>query len=247
MNKENILFGVVGLLLGLIIGFMFANSVNQKGALPMAADMKLNSNIPPGHPDIGSTGGTGARAPGSPVCTDDIRGSLAPEFRAALDKAKQSPDDFDAQIKAADMYYQVQCFDDAIALLKRANQLKPDDREVVVQLGNANFDADHYDEAEKWYTAALAKKPDDVNVRTDLGLTFVFRDPPNYDRAIQEFNKSLATDPNHIQTLQNLTVAYTKKGDAAKANATLSNLESLDAKNPAIAKLREDIQKIGTK
>ena len=30
MNKENTLFGIVGLLLGLIIGFMFANNVNQK-------------------------------------------------------------------------------------------------------------------------------------------------------------------------------------------------------------------------
>ena len=73
----------------------------------------------------------------------------------------------------------------------------------------------------------LRKKPDDVNVRTDLGLTFVFRDPPNYDRAIQEFKRSLEKDPNHIQTLQNLTVAYSKKGDAANAKATLAKLESL--------------------
>jgi tetratricopeptide (TPR) repeat protein len=129
-------------------------------------------------------------------------------------------------------------------MLKAANKLKPDDREVIVHLGNANFDAEHYDEAEKWYTAALAKKADDVDVRTDLGLTFVFRDPPNYDRAIQEFNKSLETDPSHIQTLQNLTVAYTKKGDAAKASATLTKLEAADPQNKAISKLKEDIQKM---
>ncbi len=237
MNKENSLFGIVGLLVGLIVGFMFANSVN-KGAVDgsPAAAMKLNSNIPPGHPDIGTTGA----APGS-------TGGMQPEVQAAIDKAKQSPDDFDAQVAAADMYYQISRFDDAIALLKRANQLKPDDREVIVHLGNANFDGNHYEEAEKWYVAALAKKADDVNVRTDLGLTFVFRDPPNYDRAIQEFNKSLETDPNHIQTLQNLTVAYTKKGDSAKAALTLSKLENADPKNTAIAKLRDDIQQLGSK
>lgn len=237
MNKENSLFGIVGLLVGLIVGFMFANSVN-KGAIDgsPAAAMKLNSNIPPGHPDIGTTGA----APGS-------TGGMQPEVQAAIDKAKQSPDDFDAQVAAADMYYQISRFDDAIALLKRANQLKPDDREVIVHLGNANFDGNHYEEAEKWYVAALAKKADDVNVRTDLGLTFVFRDPPNYDRAIQEFNKSLETDPNHIQTLQNLTVAYTKKGDSAKAALTLSKLENADPKNTAIAKLRDDIQQLGSK
>ncbi len=235
MNKENILFGIVGILAGLIIGFMFANSVNQKGAMPVSAEIRSNSNIPPGHPDIGSTGGTGQP------------GGMQPEVQAAIEKAKQAPDDFDAQMKAAEMYYQIQRLDEAIGLLKRANELKPEDREVIVLLGNANFDADRYEEAEKWYALALATKADDPDVRTDLGLTFVFREPPNYDRAIQEFSRSLDTDPNHIQTLQNLTVAYTKKGDAAKAAATLSKLESLDPKNSAIAKLREDIQKTSAK
>ena len=85
------------------------------------------------------------------------------------------------------------------------------------------------------------------NVRTDLGLIFVFREPPNYDRAIQEFSKSLETDPNHIQTLQNLTVAYTKKGDAVKAKATLTKLQNVDTGNTAIAKLKEDIQTLENK
>ncbi|CAN5530261.1 hypothetical protein BH10ACI2_BH10ACI2_07270 [soil metagenome] len=237
MNKENLLFGVVGLLGGLIIGFMFANSVNQKAAVGTApsADMKANSNIPPGHPDIGSAGSTGAP------------GAMNPAVQASIDKAKQSPDDFDAQVSAAEAYYQIERFDDAITFLKAANKLKPDDLEVLVHLGNANFDGIHYDEAEKWYSQALAKKPDDVSVRTDMGLTFVFRDPPNYDRAIQEFDKSLAIDPKHIQTLQNITVAYTKKGDAAKAKAALAKLEAVDATNSAIAKLKEDIQKLDSK
>ena len=239
MNKDNILFGVVGLLAGLIIGFMFANTINKQAVVPVAAaDMKLNSNIPPGHPEIPP----GATAPG--VSTP---GAMNPEIQASIDKAKQAPNDFDVQVKAAEAYYQIDRFDDAITFLKKANQLKPDDREIIVHLGNASFDGNHFDEAEKWYMAALAKKPDDANVRTDLGLTFVFRDPPNYDRAIQEFNKSLEIDPNHIQTLQNLTVAYTKKGDAAKAAATLAKLEGIDPKNPAIAKLREDVQKNGAK
>lgn len=235
MNKENTLFGVAGLLAGLIIGFMFANSVNQKAAMitPVTetAGIKSNSNIPPGHPDIGS----GA----------DPQGGMQPEVTAAIEKAKASPNDPEAQLKAAEAYYQVRSFDEAVKYLLAANKLKPDDREVIVHLGNANFDGDHYEEAEKWYLAALAKKADDVNVRTDLGLTFVFRSPPNYDRAIAEFNKSLEIDPEHIQTLQNLTVAFTKKGDAAKANSTLARLETIDPKNAAIAKLKTDIQAIG--
>lgn len=230
MNKENFLFVIVGLLAGLIIGFMFANSVNQSAFKPVAASTSQNANIPPGHPEINGN-----------------NGAMQPQVQAAIEKAKQEPDNFEAQIKAAEMYYQIGRFDGAIEFLKQANKLKPDDYETIVNLGNAYFDAGKYTEAEKWYSAALAKKTDDVNVRTDLGLTFIFRDSPNYDRAIQEFLRSLETDPNHIQTLQNLTVGYTKKGDAAKAKETLTRLESLEPSNAAISKLREEIQKLESK
>jgi tetratricopeptide (TPR) repeat protein len=238
MNKENFLFGIIGLLLGLIVGFMFANSVNQSAVKPVVATGVSPSGanpsgpVPPGHPDIGSTN--------SP-------GGMQPAVQAAIAEAKAKPDDFDAQMKAAEMYYQIQRFDGAIEFLKQANKLKPEDYETIVNLGNSYFDAGQYAEAEKWYTAALAKKSDDVSVRTDLGLTFLFRESPNYDRAIQEFSRSLDTDPNHRQTLQNLTVAYTKKGDAAKAKDALARLETLDATNPAISKLRDDIQKLESK
>ena len=237
MKKENILFGVIGLLAGLMIGFMFANSINKNGAVAAApTEMKANSNLPPGHPAVGGTSDTGGTT---------TPGAMTPEIQAAIEKAKQTPSDFAAQIAAAEAYYTIEKFDEAIGFLKAANKLKPDDRELIVHLGNANFDAEHYDEAEKWYLAALAKKADDVNVRTDLGLTFVFRSPPNYDRAIQEFNRSLEIDPNHIQSLQNITVSYTKKGDTAKANAALAKLEGVDPANKSVVKLREDIQNMG--
>ena len=231
MSKDNILFAVVGLLTGLIVGFIVANSLNERGAaptsVPAAGDMRMNSNMPPGHPDIGAAG---------------TQGGMQPQMLESIDKAKQDPSDFEAQLKAAEAYYQIERFDEAIMYLTNANKLKPDDRDVIVHLGNANFDANKYDEAQKWYLAALEKKPDDVNVRTDLGLTYVFKEPADYDKAITEFNKALETDPNHIQTLQNLTVAYTKKGDAAKAKETLAKLETADPQNVALARLKTDIE-----
>lgn len=231
MTKENILFIIIGLLGGVIIGFVFANSVNQKGTVPIAGAMMQNANMPAGHPEVPGGGS----------------GSTAPEIQAAIEKAKSEPDNFEAQLKAAELYYQIQRFEGSIEFLKRANQLRPESREVIVHLGNAHFDSGKYEDAEKWYSAALAKKADDVDVRTDLGLTFIFRDKPDYDRAIAEFQKSLALDPNHPQTLQNLTVAYTKKGDAAKAKDTLTKLEVLSPTNESIKKLREDIDKIAAK
>lgn len=228
MSKENVLFVIIGLLGGLIIGFMFANSVNQKGGAAFSGQSAPAANMPAGHPEVPGTGG-----------------GMQPEVLAAIDQARKEPDNFDAQLKAAELYYQIQRFDGAIEFLKKANQLQPENREVIVHLGNAYFDTGKYEEAEKLYTAALAKKEDDIDVRTDLGLTFVFRAKPDYDRAIKEFQRALTIDPNHQQTLQNLTVAYTKKGDTASADQTLAKLEALDPANPALARLREDLKKPG--
>lgn len=230
MTKENLLFVIIGLLAGLIIGFMFANTINQSGAAPLGGTMAQSAALPAGHPEV----------PG------DSSG-MQPEIQAAIDQARKEPDSFDAQLKAAEFYYQIQRFDGALEFLKRANQLRPESREVIVHMGNAYFDSGNYEEAEKWYTSALVKKADDINVRTDLGLTFIFRDNPDYNRAIQEFQRSLDLDPNHPQTLQNLTVAYTKKGDAERANKTLAQLEAFDSTNESIVKLREEINKIGKK
>lgn len=231
MNKDNILFGVVGLLVGLIIGFMGANSLNRTAmnqAGPNQAAVQPG-NLPPDHPDIaGQT---------NPQAMADVQ--------AAVDSANKNPDSFEAQTKAAELYYRIQRYDDAIKYLESANKIKPDAYEVIVQLGNAHFDASRFKEAEKWYEKALATKADDVNVRTDLGLTFIFRTPPDYDRAIREFLGSLQRDPNHRQTLQNLTVAYTKKGDKQKATETLQKLTAVDPSNAAIPRLKEEISKTG--
>ena len=226
VTKDNILFGAVGLLIGLIVGFMFTNSMNKNYGLGSPTTATQNANLPSGHPALAG---------------DENGGGSIPEVQAAIEKARSEPDNFDAQMKAAELYYQIQRFEGSIEFLTRASKIKPDDYGVTVQLGNANFDAGKYDDAEKWYTAALAKKPNDVDVRTDLGLTMVFRDPPNYDRAIEEFKRALDKDPKHIQTLQNLTVAYSKKGDPDKAKATLTKLEGVDPTNSSIPKLRESI------
>jgi tetratricopeptide (TPR) repeat protein len=236
INKENTLFGIIGLLMGLIVGFYFANSVNQGASAASTVtggtQQTAQGNLPPGHPNV----------PGN----NNQTGSM-PETQAVIDKARQNPNDFQAQLDAADLYYQIQRFDGAIEFLKKANELQPDNYDVIVQLGNANFDADNYQVAEKWYENALAKKPGEANVRTDYGLTFMFRETPDYDRAIAEFNKVLATDPKHEQALQNLTVAYTKKGDAVRAKASLDKLTDTAPSNVTIKKLGEDITKIGAK
>lgn len=231
MTKDNILFGTIGLLAGLIIGFMFANSVNQNAPKPGAQ----TANTAIGNSGVSQNAASAQSGP------------AVAQVKEILDKADAEPDNFDAQVKAAESHYKIRSFDKAIEYLLKANKLKPDDYETAVNLGNAYFDSNKYEEAEKYYSQALAKQPHDNSIRTDLGLTFIFRSNPDYDRAIKEFLQVLETEPNHKQALQNITVAYLKKGDAAKAKEYLAKLESADPANQSIAKLREEIQKLPAK
>jgi tetratricopeptide (TPR) repeat protein len=148
MNRENLLFAIIGILLGFIVGFMFASSMSQKAAQSQTA----SQNLPADHPPV-----AGAQAPMDPA-------AMREQVTAQIEKARNEPQNFEAQIKAAELYYQIQRYDQAIEFLLKANQLKPTDYETVVVLGLVNLDASHYDQAEKWYRAALKMKQDDVRV-----------------------------------------------------------------------------------
>jgi len=235
MTKDNIMFAIIGVLLGVIVGYVFATNINQRNtaARPLAStaggQIAQDSELPEDHPKI------------SPNAVKD-QGGESGEDVAVLQQAQAEPNNFEAQMQAAAILYQNRRFDEAIQLLTHANQLRPDAYEAIVALGNTNFDAGRYDLAEKWYTAALVKNPKDVNVRTDLGLSFMFREPADYNRAVKEFRQSLETDPNHEQTLQNLVVALTKKGSFDEAGAALKKLSEVNPGNESLTKLRSDLE-----
>jgi len=230
MNKDNLLFGIIGILLGLIIGFFFANSVIQRG-LPARGVSSSQAELPADHPPLPMNGAAD-------------KSGMQPSVKAAIERADKEPDNLDAQMQVAQMYSQIQQFDQAILYLTRANKIQPDNYQVIVALGNSNFDSQNYEAAEKWYSAALAKKPDDVDVLTDHGLTYMFRAQPDYDHAISEFQKAIQIDPKHEQTLQDLVVAYTEKHDAKQAQEMLDKLVEVNSQNAAIPELRKKIDKL---
>ncbi len=245
MTKENSLFLVIGVLLGFIVGFMFVNTVNQRAAARMttaAAVAPPDIDVPPSAGGVANGGG----AQTSSIAVADPRAAqgMQAAVQAQVQQARNAPNDFDAQFKAGELFYQIQRYDDALPFWQQANKLRPDDYKTIVNLGNVNYDAGRYQDAERWYTAALAKKPDDVNVRTDLGLSFFLRTPPDVERAITEFRRSLQIDPRHEQTLQNLAIALTSKGQAKEAHEMLTRLEQVDPNSPALQQIRANLQKL---
>jgi len=152
MLRENILFAIIGLLLGFIVGFMFASSMSQKAVLQPATAGAL----PADHPPV-----SGQQNAPNPQ-------AMQAQVQASLEKARKEPQNFDAQVAAAELYYQIQRYDQAIEYLLKANQLKPTDFETVAALGLVNLDAGNFDQSEKWYQAAAKMKADDVRVLAGL-------------------------------------------------------------------------------
>ena len=107
----------------------------------------------------------------------------------------------------------------------RANELRATaeknagDAPTRVQLGNMYFDAGRYQDAAKWYEEALRITPANADVSTDLGITYYYTNQP--DRALAQFDRSLAIDPKHSKTLLNIGVvrAFGKQDLAGAAKA----------------------------
>ncbi|MEO6392940.1 MAG: tetratricopeptide repeat protein [Pyrinomonadaceae bacterium] len=237
MNKENILFGIIGLLLGCIGGFVFANTVNQRGYDPApAAAASPTPELPADHPPIDQ--GNQVLPPGT--STD----SRPAEVQAK--KANDEPANFDAQMDAAKEYYRIRRLPQSIEFLQKAIKLRPREFEALAAMGNAQFDSGNFTEAERWYREALVVRPNSVEVRTDLGSTFLQRTPPDPARAIQEYQASLKFDPNHEPTLGNLVRAYALQKNFAEAQSMLDRLAKVNPGNPDLPAMRTELQRMNS-
>jgi len=195
MTRDNLLFSVIGLLLGFIIGFIFASTMNQRYGPAGTASVPGGQNLPADHPPIAS---------GDAGNTQNPQQVFA-QVQAAMTKARNEPNNFDAQVTAAKLEYQVQRYDQAVEFLLKANQLKPDNLEVVMMLGEANLEGGHYDVAEKWYKAALAS----------LAFAYLQKgDAKEAERAIANLEKA---DPGNQDLAQfHDKLASLKSGDKPK-------------------------------
>ncbi len=187
MNRENLLFAIIGILFGFIVGFIFASTMSQKsgpGATPSTASTQT---MPADHPPTGSQSGPDPQA-------------VRAQVTESIEKARKEPKNFEAQLKAAELYYQIQRYDQAIEFLLKANALNPTDYRTVAILGVVNLDAGHFDVAEKWYRVALKMKPDDVMTLSGLAAATLQKgDAKAAEDAIAKLEK---VEPNSVDLPQ---------------------------------------------
>ena len=107
----------------------------------------------------------------------------------------------------------------------------------AVDAGNRFYDAQRYADAIPYYEKALTFNPNDINVSTDLGtaLWYVGR----ADAALAQYDRSLAIDRTHAQTLFNLGIVRSDgKRDYAGAIDAWEALLKANPTYPAADKVR---------
>jgi tetratricopeptide (TPR) repeat protein len=237
--SKNIIYCVLGVVLGFAVGFFIANSITRPGVQSVTTRKSadgtagpLNSQqssgqLPPGHPNIAGGDDDATNGPSSAPTT---AASTSADAQAAMDKADRNPKDFQAQADAAKVFYDHHDFDKATLYFNRALAIKANDFDTLAQMGNVKYDAKDLAAAATFYERALAVKPDSPDVRTDLGNTYFMRG--DYDRAIAEYRKSVVADPNHLNSWKNIAAAALQKGDKATASEAVEHLTKLDPQSP---------------
>ncbi len=87
---------------------------------------------------------------------------------------------------------------------RKAADAEPGSAAPRVALANLYFDAERYSDAVKWYEEAIKLDARNADVSTDLGVSYYYLNQP--DRALQQFEHSLAIDPKHTKTMLNLGI-----------------------------------------
>ncbi|HJQ23166.1 MAG TPA: tetratricopeptide repeat protein [Blastocatellia bacterium] len=225
MNNTKYLVGLAGLAVGFLVSFLWVSSYNRNNATAAPSGA-----TPGGMPAAGNSG--------------DQQAMMA-QVQQVISKAKQNPQDFQAQVDAAGVYFQSGKEAETVEYLKKAYALKPDEFKTNQQLLGAlpliatyYADQKQYDEADTWFRRSVEVEPNNTGLHIEMASSLIQRQPPQPDRAIQELQIALKANPKDAHALGHLVEAYAVKRDAAGADDALNRLRDADPGNQRLTALQ---------
>ena len=222
VNNNKYLIGLIGLAVGFIISFFLTQNYNRSNAAPAATGM-----------------GSGmAAAPGGAGSQQAMMGQV----QQVIERAKNGPNDFQAQVEAAKVFNQIGRVAETAEYLKKAYDIDPNkfnELRAAGFLGQYYFDQKDYAEAETWFNRAIKADPKDADLHVALAETFVQREPPQPDQAVVQLQQALTLDEKNGHALGHLIEAYALKRDARGAEETIKRLKETDPTNQRLSVLEK--------
>ncbi len=132
-----------------------------------------------------------------------------------------------------------------LAMFKQALAKNPNQPELMTRYANFLFDLQKYAEAAEWFQKVLDVQPNNIGARTDMATALW--NIGQRDKAMAEYQKSLAADPKHMPTLYNVVIAELDSQNIKAAADVMKKMEAIDSKYPGIDGLKRRIEQESAK
>ncbi|MGI8470439.1 MAG: tetratricopeptide repeat protein [Pyrinomonadaceae bacterium] len=249
MNRKIFWLSLVAVVISFAGGFLLANALNRREIENLTAEAGRLKTAPPVEAEKDSP---------EAVLTDE-------EIRQKIAEADKNSGDIESQKNLALALYrystmtrQTKWLPDIARLLGRAAEKNPKDYNSLNTLGDIYFDlaqnaadsnsAEAKNDINKnlelsrgFYQKVLAMNPNDALSQTNLGATFLFANPPENEKAMAEFQKSLQTSPKNEKTLEFITRAFINTGKTGEAEKYFDKLREINPKNEALPELETQL------
>lgn len=247
MKSGSIGYLLVGVISGLILGFILANGFSRAESENRRLANTAVKSAPATSPQIQTSDNT------------DRRETLSPdELRQAIAKADAEPQNLELQrnlglalYRYAGMEQNSALLVDAVRLLERAApKVSAADNEFFGTLGNAQFimarrgEPQRMVQARAAYQQMLKSDPKNVDVLVDIGLTYFFDTPAQPQQALQFYSQALAVNSTHEGALENSIIAFIKLDKGSEAAAALEKLKAANPNNAALSDLQIQVAQL---
>ncbi len=174
MKDKTITAAVVGLVVGVILGFFLAQIVGNQGTtVQSAAAPTESSEVPEAHPPA----------------------EVIEKLAELQSRATSNPQDEEIRIELGNLYYDMGRFDAAINWYEEALQLDPSNVNVSTDLGTSYLYLGNSSRAIKLYEKSLALQLDHLQTLQNLG--FAYFSIEKFAEAAATWNKLIDTHPDY--------------------------------------------------
>lgn len=179
MGTKQITTGVVGIVIGLIMGF-FASQIFLQNPSRVGEQQPLNSSqdssqLPAEHPPA----------------------EVMEKLTELQDWAQTHPQDSQVRISLGNTYYDMGRFDGALSWYEEALQLEPDNVDVRTDLGTAYLYTGNPIKAVEHYNSSLEMNPDHIQTLQNISVAYL--STGNYSEAIGHLERLLQSHPDYPQ------------------------------------------------
>ncbi len=215
MNRDNLQYVTVGILVGFISGYLVKDIMLTRQPPRLTPELRAQIALP-GEDPSGAAGGGTAEAPADARAADTANpgmGGVAPGGGPAMEEIQQ---------------------------LRAHVEQNPNDADAVLRLANLNFDIRNWARAQELYNHYLELRPGSPDVLTDLGISY--RETQQFDLALERFRQARKLAPEYWQSYFNEVVVLAfdlERYD--EAGPLLQELQRMQPGNPEVARLADSV------